>query len=164
MNSRVLLAVGIVAITGTACGVVPKGYRGDYVESESGLRIELSARSGKIISSDGSSQKLKASDVSVEDLKNGKPGIYFSDEMRKDRYLEIFWIQPTAGTSQGQAGLFWYEAQIMQTLVNASVSSSVAEITFKKCSNGRVMIDLPSQTWQAGCPEDAPVLLFKRIR
>lgn len=162
--SKLLVLIAPIALI-TGCGGIPQEYRGEFVSQDTNDQIHLSARSGLWISSDGSKKKFRVKNSSIENLKAGNPGLYFSDHARKNQYYEIFWIAAVPGTQpQEQAGLFWYDAHILHTLARVSQGQTVDEIPFKKCLDGIVLIDLLSGEWQAGCPENAPILLFKRTR
>ena len=152
---RIVLLFGLVFL-GNACGSIPKAYQGYYKDVQSSATLELKGGEGTFVDESGQQMKSKAFALKYKDLDKGKAGIYVNKNVDNDKILEIYWLSPNTNSRQEEAGLIWYDADIIHTFFDARIEKKeeVTAVELVRCSAGRVMLDPEKERWQVGCPAE----------
>jgi len=158
------LLLGLVAGALSACGVIPKAYRGEYVDEAKGARIQLQSKKGRFIGADGAKVEAKALDLGFDGLSEGKSGIYVAPNPVQGSVLDVFWIEPAAATRQSAGGLVWFEADVLYAGLDAAKGSKVSSFDVMRCAQGTVLLDTQTRHWQVGCPAETESFHFVRVK
>ncbi len=161
-SSRVALSICLLSLLMGACGKIPKAYRGSFVDASTGSRLDLEASGGSLTTPEGRVQSLKAQAIALEELAQGKPGLYVQALGKNSDTLEIFWISPEVHTRQEEFGLVFMSAEILYTQMDSSKKDQVSQIRARHCVNGQLSVDLTSKSFNGGCPGDSRLMDFVR--
>ena len=148
---NLLLGAAMILLT-TACGKIPAGYQGDFVDAASGTKITLGASEGVMKTTDGRELKGKAEDLSFENLQEGKQAIYLGQNTRDGNMFDVFWLNPNLTTRQESNGLVWFQSEVIYTMMNAKQEQKVDAISLFRCKDGQVILDTVKQRMTMGCP------------
>ncbi len=166
MKMNVFKAViAVLALGIGACGKIPKGYQGNFVESATGFKLELRSESGRWIRQDGIQQEFKAQAMGPEQLAKGEPGIYIRSvggDKNSDQ-LEVFWVYPDKSTLTEQYGFTSMKAEVVYSRFAVKSKDKVQNIAARYCEAGQILVDQVSQTFNGGCPGDSRLLDFRRV-
>lgn len=148
-----LAFLGLLALS--ACGKIPEGYRGTFVDRTTGDRLELKESEGTLTLASGKTLIAKAQDYDFKTLLKGEPGIYVRATSEDKDNIEVFWIQARPETQREEAGFRWVEAEVVYTKMKGSQRDKVQAFELIRCTDGMVLLDLPNQTFNGGCPATA---------
>lgn len=165
-NALVKLVVWVLLSSGlSACGgVIPSPYRGSYVDSSTGTQLELQKEAGILSFTDGRVLHSSAEEMTFEQLKTLKTGIYVVREPKgQANLMDVYWISPKLETRSEAAGLLWLDAEVVFTTMRSDVEQEVQQLALMHCTQGRIMLDIPKTRWQAGCPAGATYFNMKRV-
>jgi len=149
--SQCLLMV-LVVLSAVACGKIPDAYQGNFEDTTQGASISLSGNGGVFTTSDGRKLESDATDLSFENLQEGKTGIYVNANSQDNKLLDIFWIAPNIASKQEGGGMVWFQSEVIYTLMDSKKENAVPNIEFFHCKDGTVMLDISTQKFQLGCP------------
>ncbi|MCM2323561.1 MAG: hypothetical protein NDJ90_09910 [Oligoflexia bacterium] len=152
MKIQKALLILILAIAASACGKVPKGYNGDFVDATTGAKLTLKGSEGSLATSDGRVIEAKAQTLDFEALIEGKPGIYLRPLADDDSRMEVFWIFPQLETRKQEYDFVWVQAELLYSRFNAKQEEKVQQFKMIHCRDGMILLDLPTKTWNGGCP------------
>ena len=156
---NLILGAAVILLT-TACGKIPKGYQGDFVDAASGATLKLESNEGTLKTADGRELKGKAEDQDFGALLEGKPAIYLSSLQGNN--VDVFWLVPNMSTRQEAAGYVWYTSEVIYTQMNAKQDSQVPSISFFRCTDGHVMLDKSTKEMTLGCPAGPQIMNMVR--
>ncbi len=160
---RTQIAWAILALSVSACGKIPSAYQGDFVDSATGTRLELSGGSGTLTFPGGRKLEAGSIDLKWDALLEGKPGIYISKAKGADeRWLDLYWVNADLSSKREEAGLIWYTAEVLYTMADTKAKDKVATIPMFHCMQGTVMLDSVQKLWQVGCPAGATRYAMQR--
>lgn len=160
-----ILTLGSVILLAQACGdEVPKSFRGNFQDNDSGTTLTLKASSGTFDTGEGRILSASRSDLGFEDLLAGKPGIYTRFNPVNQKIYEVYWIQANEGTRDRGGDLEWFDAEILYFHMNIENEGPVEVIELIHAEEGTVMLDLKKKRWQMGWPADAPLLQMRRVK
>lgn len=148
------VALAAVALAFSSCGKIPEGYRGKFRDTATGTQVTLNMASGALAFPSGRLIESDASDADFEDLLESKPGIYVRPHAEKPDLVEVFWFNPKPQTRKEESGFVWLEAEVLYSRMNSKDEDKVQQFKMIHCENGMVLLDLPSKTWNGGCPAD----------
>lgn len=135
-----------------ACGKIPSPYRGNYVDSATGARLQLDRSSGTLISANGRVLKADANSLDYQALSKGEAGIYLRSNSSNPDQIEVFWLTPKLESRHEEYGLIWFEAEVLYSRMDANAKNTVQSLEAIHCEDGMLMLDTPSKTWNGGCP------------
>ncbi|OFZ18961.1 MAG: hypothetical protein A2X94_13510 [Bdellovibrionales bacterium GWB1_55_8] len=165
MNAFYQYSIGLaLVVIGTACGVIPSEYRGEFRDSESGASLKLKGRKGVFQTADGRKIESKAKDLEFEKLAQAQGGIYVSSDPGSDSILEVYWVSPDVASRQEAAQLVWFRSEVIYTELNLKTKDKVNTLEFFHCREGTILLDLPTKRWQMGCPGNADYLRMQRVK
>jgi hypothetical protein len=150
-----------------ACGgVIPSAYRGQFVDGPSGARLELQKEAGILTFADGRQVNASAQELTFEDLKTLKAGIYMDLKSKSvpKNHAEVYWISPTENPRDVGAGLVHVKAEVAITTMRIDAENPVPSLSLVHCLQGGVLLDTAKNRWQAGCGTETTTYFdFKRI-
>jgi len=150
----------VLALGQVACGKIPSRYRGEYVDSTTGFKLELESGGGKWVRQDGLQHQFKAVAMAAKKLAQGEPGIYLRSV---GEALELFWVYPDKQTLREQYGFVSMKAEVLYTRIDSHPGGGlVRNIAARYCEAGQVLVDQLSQSFNGGCPGDSTLLDLKR--
>jgi len=166
MKTKFINLMTVLALcTGSvACSKIPAAYRGTFEDRGQGAKLVIKATKAQLTFSDGRELKSKAEDLNFEAISSGKPGIFVRENSANPDLLEIFWLNPNVATRQVVEGFVWFDAEMIYTFLDTKITQSVPGLQLLHCTNGSVMVDTATQTFQMGCPEQSPALEMVRIQ
>lgn len=159
---KVTLSGILLAAALSACGKVPEGYQGKYQDTATGAKLTLESTSGAINLSSGREIKGDFSKLEFDGLIEGKPGIYLRTLSTDDKMNEVFFLFPRKETRKEEAGFVWLNAEILYSRMSADQKEKVQQLKMIHCEDGVLMLDLPTKTWNGGCPTGATQYDFVR--
>jgi hypothetical protein len=163
--SKLLLAATFTTLLllTVGCGTIPSAYRGNFEDSANNVQLTLEASGGVFTTADGRKLIADTQSLNADNLIEGQPGIYTTLNPAYQNRLEIYWINPDLSTRKEEGGLMWFNAEVFYTLLDIRQEDTVNEMEFFHCDIGKVMIDMPTQRWQIGCPADPDYYRLVRI-
>ncbi|MEK6579800.1 MAG: hypothetical protein AABZ55_11285 [Bdellovibrionota bacterium] len=165
LNKLKKLSVVVAAVIFTsACGKIPKQYRGQFADTATGAQLTLESSKGTIKVADGRVIETEAKDFEFESLVKGEAGIYVSMNETHKNLVEVYWLEPRAASRQEAAGITWFEAEVLYTRMDTDLKEEVKSFEIFHCREGNVMVDIPTHLWQAGCPSGKDTLHYNMIR
>jgi hypothetical protein len=154
LNLRSLVLSLFLLVGLAACGKIPKPYRGDYLDSASGARLTLERNLGVLKMRDGRVLQSDARNLEFKDLLRGTPGIYVRPDEQNADLVEIYWFVPHWETRQSEAEFVWMESEVLYSRMDSGEKDPVQRLKMFHCQNGMLMLDLPAQNWNGGCPSE----------
>lgn len=151
-----------VALFASACGKIPKSYQGNYVDSNTGAKLTLSGSDGTLTTQDGRTLKSEANTLDYGALLKGQSGIYLRPSESDQDVIEIFWLLPKPETRKTENNFVWMSSEVLYTRMNTRHKNAVPNLEMVHCENGTIMLDLPSNTWNGGCPAERTDYRFLR--
>lgn len=152
---KLILAV-ILGSMLAACKV-PIAYRGHY-ESEYGTaKLDLKRTMISIdVQEPGNhvfQMQMRPETPSIKELAAGAAGALVErvKEGSLGTTVEGVLIEPTSKPVSTDGGIIYYDAKIAYYTLGLSKSDSKNSIDLMYCFSGKVMVDLVSKQWQAGC-------------
>ena len=146
----------------SACGKIPDAYRGDYVDPAQGATMNLTGTEGAVTLQGGRQLKANAEPLEFDALSQAKPGIYLRTLVFDPNVLEVFFLFPKNESRKEESGFVWMESEIFYSRMNAQQENAVPEIKMLYCERGTLLLDVPSKTWNGGCPPLSTQFEFKR--
>lgn len=170
MKSKILLLSALFALFAlSSCGKIPEAYRGNFVDKASGTQLSLESGAGTLTDVSGHVLKHDADSLDVKDLEKGKAGLYTrspgdgSPLDKDDKEVEVFWIVPNATTKIEDHGFVSFQAEVLYTRMRTDLKDKVQSFKMLHCMDGMILIDLPSKTWNGGCPGSSQELVLERV-
>ena len=157
------LSLAAAALLVSACGVIPKEYRGEYVDAATGTSLKLTRGKGVLLTADGRELKVKADEIDFERVASGKPGLLVDSNPVEGNLLEVFWVIPDLTTQQEGAGLVWFDAEVLYTQFDTTAKDKVPGFPMFHCRTGAVMLDTLTKRWQIGCPAGPALYQLNRV-
>jgi hypothetical protein len=151
----------------SACGKIPSSHQGDFVDAATGTKLKLGSGSGVLAFADGRVLESKAQDLKFEALLRAQTGIYIevpsSDSNSERNEADLFWIAPDLESRHEEAGLIWFDSEVLYSRISLKQKEKVKSIELFHCMKGSVILDTISKRFQIGCPVDPTQYRFKRI-
>lgn len=164
-NKIKLLALSLfVAASLSACGKIPEGYRGDFADQVTGAKLTIGGSEGELVLNNGRSLKATADTLQFDALLEGKPGIYLRSTSDNAEEMEVFWLFPRKESRKQEADFVWVEAEVMYSRMNAKDKDKVQQFRMLHCENGMLLLDLPTKSWNGGCPDGSTLYDFVRTK
>ena len=151
----------------SACGKIPSSHQGDFVDAPTGTKLKLGSGSGTLTFPDGRLLESKAQDLKFEALLKAQTGIYVEvpSEANPDRKeADLFWLSPNAESRREEAGLIWFDSEVLYSRIAMKEKEKVEAIDMFHCTNGSVLLDTVSKRFQIGCPVDPDEYHLKRVQ
>jgi hypothetical protein len=162
-----LLLSGLLLIAVSSCGKIPKGYQGTFKDAVTGTQLTLDDSSGKWVETGGRAIEAKAVDAKLDDLAQGKPGLYMMPVEGNDKIQDVFWIVPDMSTKQSaeQYGVkyVWFNAERINTRMYMDQKDELPKIQLEYCKQGQVLLNLATQEIRGGCGPDAVQMTLERV-
>lgn len=162
-NTSLVVAGAVMLLALSACSKIPSAYRGNFKDNSSGAKLELNSGSGKMTFADGRVLDSDASELTYQDLITGKGGIFVRENPFNHAMVEGFWVNPNLATKQTAQGLTWFQSEVIYLLLNSELKDKVPGISFLHCTNGTVILDDLTKTFEAGCPASHDTFDMVRI-
>lgn len=160
-NFKLSLMGIIFALALSACGKIPEAYQGNFIDAATGTKLSLEASAGQINTTEGRVIKSDANDLDFDSLVKGKPGIYVRTTTNSNK-IEVFWLLPNVATKKQEAEFAWMEAEVFYTRMNIKANDKAQQIKMLHCTNGMILLDMPTKSWNGGCPAESQELDFRR--
>lgn len=157
-NLKLVLIATILA----ACNGLPSAYQGNYKDKANGVNLTLNSGSAEISFKNGRKIKSDAEEMSFEALYEGKTGIFSTSRGRDKGLVHIYYVRPIRGTAHTESNFMWYNAEIIYTQADPNRERAVSSIQVIHCTEGNVMLDLPSKRVMLGCGAGAAVYNMKK--
>ncbi|MCM2279907.1 MAG: hypothetical protein NDJ89_17670 [Oligoflexia bacterium] len=145
----------LIGLALSACGKVPKGYNGKFADAATGAKLTLEGSQGSLVTTDGRTLEAKAKALDFEALVKGEPGIYLRALADDEKKSEVFWIFPKQETRKQEFDFVWVEAEVLYSRFTAEKDEKVQQFKMIHCTDGMILLDLPSRSWNGGCPDTA---------
>ena len=158
-----LVVLAVLWLVTSCGGVIPKGYQGQFQDSNAGITLELKSNEGTLSEAGGKMITAKGAELEFPALLAGAPGLYGRPNPANANYVDVFWIQPTSSTQSNGGGLSWYSAEVLMSVLNAKQKEKVYRFEIVHCVDGQVLLDTVNQAWQAGCPAHAKRYELQRV-
>lgn len=156
----------LMALALSACGKIPEAYRGDFQDAATGTKLKLESNAGilNVISAAGTREiKGEADDkMEFQSLVEGKPGVYLRVSDQHPDEMEVFFLFPRKETRKQEYDFAWIEAEILYTRMDPKREEKVQQFKMIHCEDGLLMLDLPTKSWNGGCPAGATEYDFVR--
>ena len=156
------LLLAIVAL-GAGCVKIPEGYYGTFQDHQLGAQLVLGQNKAELTLPGGRKVKASSKDLTFSDLWQGKGGLYDTED-KSSGMIEVYFVNPVAGTRQEQAGFSWFTSEVLYTYFAAGERGQVPMIQVVHCTNGTVLLDQSTQRIQVGCPESPVTYNLARVR
>ena len=151
-------------MTLSACGQsIPDAYRGSFVDSKTGARLQLDSGSGSYSEVSGRKLESKTAELAFVDLRKGQSGVYMRDLPANQNIAELYWVNPDLSTKQEAGGVEWFRAEVFYFRMDKTVKDRVNIIQTVHSLEGIVSLDVPTSQWQIGWPAGSDLLQFKRV-
>jgi hypothetical protein len=138
-------------VSGVSGCKLPGDYRGTFANQGAGLSLKVQGNKATLTLPDGRKLQAKASELSVDSLATGKPGIYISDVKENPNEMEVFWVNPK-GRPNEEHDLIWMEAEVIVTRMTKKQKGKARELTLMHCEEGALIVDRVTRTTNGGCP------------
>lgn len=156
-----ILLILMAAFLITGCREkTPENYRGTYTDAKTGATLTLKKTKGTLQLPDGTLVRTKTELLSFESLSKGQTGIYM--DFSKNGRVQLDWIIPDVNTRQEEAGIVWFTSTVIFSDMNLEISERAQKVALMICTNGQVILDTESKTFQVGCGADALDLILQR--
>lgn len=153
----------VTALSVTACSSsVPAAYRGKFRDVTTGAELVLEKNHGTLTTLDGRKLDTDALGLTFDNLNAGQAGLYVLSDST-ERYIDVHWIAPAAGTRQEEQQFAWYQSEYLRGAFDTRKEDPVPNIGITHCRNGFVQLDIPSKSWSMGCPEGATYYDLRRV-
>ena len=160
VKAKVLFALALLA---AGCVKIPPAYYGVFNDNQRGAQLVLGQNKAELTLPGGRKVKAKAEDLTFSDLWQAKGGIYDTED-KSSGMIEVYFVNPVAGTRQEQAGFSWFTSEVLYTYFAAGERNQVPQIQVVHCTNGTVLLDQATQRIQVGCPEGPVTYNLARVR
>lgn len=161
-NAKLSLIGILLALALSACGKIPSAYQGKYLDAATGTKLSLEGNAGLLNLNSGRQVKGDATALEFQALVEGKPGIYLRSMSEDKNSIEVFFLFPRKETRKEEAGFVWLQAELLYSRMNANQKDKVQQLKMIHCEDGLLMLDMPSKTWNGGCPTGATQYDFVR--
>jgi hypothetical protein len=165
MSRFIKIESALVALTllASGCVLIPKEYRGEFVDAATGSSLLLKGKKGTLRTADGRDLALKVDAADFERVSSGEPGILVDSNPLQGNLLEAFWVNPDLSTLQQAGGLVWYNAEVLYSQFDQNLTQKVKTFDMFHCVHGAVTVDTLTRRWQIGCPAGPTRYHFTRI-
>jgi len=144
------LLFAIVSLTN--CGLVPSEYRGKYSDPQSGTTLVFNGSSGEFVGSRGKKFEMDMHEIDFKRVAQGNPGIFVTTPKEDENAMDVYWVIPNATSKKSAEGFIWFEAEVLYTQLNTKIEKEAQALKLFHCTDGTVMLDVPTERWQIGCP------------
>lgn len=156
-----LAATSLFMMALFSCNDVPSEYRGTFIDQPSGTQLTLGS-SDATLNSAGRALKADVDSVDLNDLAAGKPGLYTRASQSNENVIELIWVIPDVASRKENSNFVWFKAEFLYLRMNSEEKNPVQSVQVEHCTDGDLMLDLPTKNWNGGCPENTQVMTMQR--
>ncbi len=164
LNQKVMKSFALLtAVFASACGKrIPSEYRGQFRDHNAQMSLLLESTQGTLTTSEGRVIAAETKPTDIQELAQGRSGLYMRELSNNSNVIEIFWVNPLASSRQVTDHYVFMTSELFYTHMNKDPSARVNRLAARYCTNGQINIDLQTQTFNGGCPAESTLLDFIR--
>jgi len=163
MNKKTATIAGIALFFLAGCISVPKQYRGKYEERKGRYALTLSGSKATFSGMDMVVES-KVRQATFKELMKPQMAMYVASDGKKDNLLQAYWLIPDLASKQEAEGFIWYDAKVFLGEFDTTLAEKASNWNVTYCTQGTLLLDTASKTWQIGCSASVKKLTFDRTQ